>query len=83
MLDATRRRLSCTELRVAWLNVRIVPWISAIGGMMLLVVPASMRPTVTTAGSKTSIRRVTISCSACTISQAIGTGSRARWGALA
>ncbi len=44
--------------------------------MMLFVVPALMWPTVTTAGSKTSTRRVTIDCSASTISAATGTGRR-------
>ena len=51
--------------------------------MMLLVVPAVIWPTVTTAGSKMSTRRVTINCSACTISQAIGIGSIVRNGSLA
>jgi hypothetical protein len=49
----------------------------------LFVVPALMRPTVTTEGSNTSTRRVTIIWSAWTISQAIGIGSRARYGSLA
>ena len=51
--------------------------------MMLFVVPATIWPTVTTAGSKMSMRRVTMSCSACTISHAIGIGSIARNGSLA
>ena len=51
--------------------------------MTLFVVPAVIRPTVTTAGSNTSMRRVTIVCSAWTISQAIGIGSSARYGSLA
>ena len=46
----------------------------------LSVVPASIRPTVTTTGSNTSNCRVTIACSASTISAATGTGSRARCG---
>ncbi len=57
--------------------------IVAVSGMMLFVVPAVICPTVTTAGSKMSIRRVTISCSAWTISHAIGIGSTARNGSLA
>ena len=51
--------------------------------MMLFVVPAEMRPTVTTAGSNTSTERVTISCSAWTTSHATGIGSVARCGSLA
>jgi hypothetical protein len=43
-------------------------------------VPAWNRPTVTTTGSNTSNRRVTIVSSAMTISQAAGIGSNARWG---
>ena len=50
---------------------------------MLLVVPAVIRPTVTTEGSNTSIERVIIVCSACTISHATGIGSSARCGSLA
>ena len=56
-------------------TVRIVPSSSAVSGMTLVAVPAAMRPTVTTAGSNTSTRRVTYVCSACTISQATGIGS--------
>ncbi len=81
--SATRRMLSCTFVRVDSLTVRIVPSISAVSGMMLFVVPALMRPTVTTDGSNTSRLRVTIIWIACTISQAIGIGSRARNGSLA
>ena len=71
------------RVRVFSLTARIVPSISAVSGIMLFVVPAVMRPTVTTAGSNTSTERVTISCSACTISQATGIGSSARYGSLA
>ena len=81
--SATRRMPSCTCVRVDSLTVRIVPSISAVSGMMLFVVPALMRPTVTTDGSNTSMLRVTIIWIACTISQAIGIGSRARNGSLA
>ena len=55
----------------------------AVSGITLLVVPAVMWPTVTTAGSNTSTVRVTISCRAWTISQATGIGSTARCGSLA
>ena len=65
------------------LTARMVPSISAVSGMMLLTVPAVILPTVTTAGSKTSMRRVIIVCSDCTISHAIGIGSSARYGSLA
>ena len=58
-------------------RVRIVPWSSTESGMTLLVAPPSMWATVTTAGSKTSTRRVTIDCSASTISAATGIGSAA------
>ena len=45
--------------------------------------PASMCATVTTAGSKTSTRRVTIDCRASTISAATGIGSAAACGSEA
>ena len=48
--------------------------------MTLSVVPASMRAMVITAGSNAGMRRVTMACSAMTISQAIGIGSRASCG---
>ena len=54
--------------------------ILATSGMTLVVVPALIDPTVTTAGSKTSTRRVTNDCSAPTISQATGIGSAAKCG---
>ena len=49
-------------------------------GMTLNAVPASIRVTVTTAGSNAGSTRVTIACRAVTISQATGTGSVASWG---
>ena len=49
-------------------------------GMTLNAVPASIRVTVTTAGSKAGTTRVTMACRAVTISQATGTGSVASWG---
>jgi hypothetical protein len=48
---------------------------SQVSGITLLVVPAWMLATVTTVGSKTSTRLVTMVWMACTISHAIGTGS--------
>jgi hypothetical protein len=74
---------SCTLLRVRSLTARMVPRISALSGMTLLVVPATIFDTVTIDGSNTSIRRVTIVCNACTISHATGIGSSARCGSLA
>lgn len=70
-------------MRVRSLTARMVPTIWADSGMMLLVVPAVIWPTVTTPGSNTSIVRVTINCRAWTISQAMGMGSSARCGWLA
>ena len=49
-------------------------------GMTLKAVPASIRVTVTTAGSKAGTTRVTMDCRAVTISQATGTGSVASCG---
>jgi hypothetical protein len=71
------------QARVASDVVRIVPSTKAVSGMMFVVVPASMWAIVTTAGSKTSTRRVTIACSASTISAATGIGSIVSWGAEA
>ena len=48
---------------------------TAVSGMTLFVVPAVIFAMVTTAGSKTETRRVTIVWSAVTISQATGIGS--------
>ena len=59
----------------------MVPRISAVSGMTFDVVPALMWAMVTTAGSKTSMRRVIIVWIACTISHATGIGSRAWCGA--
>ena len=50
-------------------------------GTMLSATPPAILPTVSTTGSKTSKVRVTIDCSARTISQAAGMGSRVRNGA--
>ncbi len=69
--------------RVFSLTARMVPSMLAVSGMMLFVVPAAILPTVTTAGSKTSTERVTMICSAWTISQATGIGSMVRCGSLA
>lgn len=57
------------------LTARIVPSIFAVSGITLVVVPAINFVIVTTAGSKVSMRRVIIICSACTISHATGIGS--------
>ena len=83
MPSATRLMLAWTRDLVASLTARIVPSMWAVSGMMLSVVPAVIRPTVTTQGSNTSIVRVTIVWRACTISQATGIGSTARNGSLA
>ena len=61
-------------------TVRIVPQSVAVSGITLVVEPARILATVTTAGSKASTRRVTIAWRAVTISQAIGIGSPAWWG---
>ena len=55
----------------------MVPSISAVSGMTLSVVPAVIFAMVTTAGSKTLTRRVTVVWIACTMAQATGTGSSA------
>ncbi len=52
-------------------------------GITFRVVPASILATVTTAGSNTWTRRVTRVWNACTISHAIGIGSRQSCGAEA
>ncbi len=83
MPSATRRMPSWTFERVFSLMARMVPRISAVSGITLYAVPAWMRPTVTTDGSNTSTLRVTIVCSACTISHATGIGSRVWCGWLA
>jgi len=67
----TRSWASGEKLRTVASNV-------ASSGMMLRFVPAWNEPTVTTTGSKMSKRRVTIVCSAVTISAATTTGSFAR-----
>jgi hypothetical protein len=83
MPSTTRRMPSWTLARVFSLTARIVPSMLAVSGMMLFVVPAAILPTVTTAGSNTSTERVTMICSAWTISQATGIGSIVRCGSLA
>src|SRR5438093_1000369 len=59
----------------------MVPSRLAVSGITLRVVPASIFATVTTAGSKTLTWRVTSVWNACTISHAIGIGSRQSCGA--
>lgn len=66
--------------RAAAENDRTVASQDAVSGMMLRLVPPSMRPTVRTTGSKTSKRRVTIACSPDTISASAEIGSRVRCG---
>src|SRR5262245_31955479 len=83
MPSATRMSPSWTRWRVLSDTDRTVPTISHESGITLLVVPAWMLATVTTVGSNTSTLRVTMVWMACTISQAIGTGSRVRWGSEA
>jgi hypothetical protein len=56
--------------------VRIVPSIVTRPAMMLKRVPPWMRPIVSTRGWRPSICRDTIVCSASTISEATGIGSR-------
>ena len=58
----------------------MVPTSCAVSGMMLFVVPETICATVITTGSKAGMRRVTILCSAMTISQATGMGSMASCG---
>jgi pyridoxal biosynthesis lyase PdxS len=70
-------------MRVYSDSARIVPSSSAVSGMMLELVPAEIRVTVSTAGSKTLNVRVIMVCSAPTIAAAAGTGSTALHGALA
>ena len=73
---ATRLTFSSTLVRVFSDTVRMVPSRCAVSGMMLRVVPASILAMVTMAGSNAFTRRVTIVWNACTISQAMGIGSR-------
>ena len=61
-------------------RARNVPTISTVSGMTLFVVPARIFVIVITTGSKVLMRRVTSTCSACTISAATGIGSLARYG---
>ena len=77
---ATRSMSAMTAPRVLSETARTVPQRVAVSGMTLLVVPARILATVTTAGSKASTRRVTMAWKAVTISQAIGIGSEAWWG---
>ena len=79
--STTRRTPAWTSVRVASEALRIVPSTKAVSGMMFVVVPASMWAIVTTAGSKTSTRRVTMDWRARTISAATGIGSMVSCGA--
>ncbi len=80
MFVASRSSSRWTRVRVASDVVRIVPASRAVSGMTLVVEPARTLATVTTAGSKTSTRRVTNVWNAPTMAQATGTGSLAWWG---
>ena len=53
---------------------------STVSGITLSAVPARIFVIVTTTGSNVLMRRVAITCNACTISAAIGIGSFARYG---
>lgn len=53
---------------------------TASSGMTFSAVPAWKLPTLSTTGSKTSNRRVTMACRVSTASQAAGTGSSAECG---
>ena len=77
MFDATRLIPSCAFSRAVSEVARSVPTISTVSGITLLVVPAVTLAQVSTTGSKTSIRRVTMACSASPISKATGIGSTA------
>ena len=78
--EATRSMSASTASRAFSDTVRTVPNSSAVSGITFDVVPARIRATVTTAGSNTSTRRVTIAWNAPTISHAIGMGSMVWWG---
>ena len=78
-LDILARALA--RARARWRAA--CPRARPISGMTLLVVPAVTRPTVTTTGSNTLWRRVTMFCSARPISNAAGIGSIASCGAEA
>ena len=72
---------TCTSLRIAASNVRMVPVITTLSGMMLPRTPPWMVAIVTTAGAAvTSIWRDVIDCSALTIWVATTTGSTPRHG---
>ena len=77
---ATRSIAACAVVRISGEKVRSVAASCPESGMMLSLVPAVTRPTVRTTESKASKVRVTIVCSASTISQTTGTGSALRCG---
>jgi len=64
-----------TRCRTSGLYVRTVSSSFTSSGMMLRFVPPWIAPTVTTAGSSGEFSRLTIVCSASTISEARTTGS--------
>ena len=71
---------SIMDDRVASLKHRRVPLNETVSGITLVVVPPWICATVNTAGSNTSMLRVTMDCSASTVSHAAGIGSLAQWG---
>src|ERR1700712_3365569 len=73
--------LAVTLLAASGLKLRTVASKTASSPITLRLVPAWKEPTVINTGSKMSNWRVTMVCSARTISQATGMGSRPRWGA--
>ena len=76
----TRIARSRTCTRIAGSKVRTVASKVAFSGMMLRRVPAWSDPTVSATGENASTCRLIAVCSATTISQVAGTGSRDRCG---
>jgi len=83
MYRHTRWISSCTVAREVSERVRTVPSMKAVSGMMLFVVPATIRAIVSTTGWCALTRRVTAVWSAPTIAAAAGSGSSASCGAEA
>ena len=75
VLVATRSTSCWVVSRLASETARMVPSTIAVSGMTLVVVPASMWATVSTAGLKASTSRVSWVCRAVTVAQAAGMGS--------
>ncbi len=79
-LDAMARIRSSTKARVAGLRVRTVPSMVQLSAMMLKALPPSMRPMVSTAGSRGESSRLRMVWSSRTAVDVMVTGSTARWG---